>query len=407
MIKDSYYKSIYDIQQDNGLAFSFSKLSEKQIDHVLKSKWSGVNYSSRIWSNTNELARNVKEELLLNLMTGRSNEEAARAIQGRFNTGMMEARRLIRTESCYIVNEMEAQSFEECGIDKYMYVATLDKKTSKECREHDSKVYLVKNRKAGVNFPPLHPWCRSTTIAYLGNDILADMERRARNDDTGETYTVPATTSYQEWFDGLVEKDGMLRFDLDLQLFGSESPQNDIDKVKEIMSSQLNNLTQDEKQVITEMTGALSQKINSRIFIGSSIDKFSKKMQYLDNALSKGKIPEDITLYRSTDIRYLAGYKGGRTITEEAVDDLIGKVVTNDIYTSTSFSELKLDGRNTYITYIVPKGTLNALYIKGLAYEQYKFQDEVLFGRGLRYRIKKAKIVDGKVYLRAEVLSND
>ena len=199
----------------------------------------------------------------------------------------------------------------------------------------------------------------------------------------------------------------MLRFDLDLQLFGSESPQNDIDKVKEIMSSQLNNLTQDEKQVITEMTGALSQKINSRIFIGSSIDKFSKKMQYLDNALSKGKIPEDITLYRSTDIRYLAGYKGGRTITEEAVDDLIGKVVTNDIYTSTSFSELKLDGRNTYITYIVPKGTLNALYIKGLAYEQYKFQDEVLFGRGLRYRIKKAKIVDGKVYLRAEVLSND
>ena len=303
MIKDSYYKSIYDIQQDNGLAFSFSKLSEKQIDHVLKSKWSGVNYSSRIWSNTNELARNVKEELLLNLMTGRSNEEAAKAIQGCFNTGMMEARRLIRTESCYIVNEMEAQSFEECGIDKYMYVATLDKKTSKECREHDSKVYLVKNRKAGVNFPPLHPWCRSTTIAYLGDDILADMERRARNDDTGETYTVPATTSYQEWFDGLVEKDGKLRFDLDLQLFGSDD------------------LTDVQKGALLRYISSGSYTLNEKLREDFEITDAEKQwIKNLDEALDKmptyeGEVIRDLYFMYKEDIdAFLENHKVGNYV---------------------------------------------------------------------------------------------
>lgn len=303
LIKDSYYKSIYDIQQDNGLAFSFSKLSEKQIDHVLKSKWSGVNYSSRIWSNTNELARNVKEELLLNLMTGRSNEEAAKAIQGCFNTGMMEARRLIRTESCYIVNEMEAQSFEECGIDKYMYVATLDKKTSKECREHDSKVYLVKNRKAGVNFPPLHPWCRSTTIAYLGDDILADMERRARNDDTGETYTVPATTSYQEWFDGLVEKDGKLRFDLDLQLFGSDD------------------LTDVQKGALLRYISSGSYTLNEKLREDFEITDAEKQwIKNLDEALDKmptyeGEVIRDLYFMYKEDIdAFLENHKVGNYV---------------------------------------------------------------------------------------------
>lgn len=207
LAQDSYYKSIYDIQRDTGLAFSFAGISAEQIDKVLKSKWSGANYSQRIWNNTQKLADDLKEELLINLMTGRTDREVAEIIGNKFGAGAMEARRLVRTESCYIANEMEGQSYEECEIKKYMFIATLDKRTSKACQEHDHKVYLVKDRQPGKNCPPMHPWCRSTTIAYLNDKTLSSLTRRARDPETGETYKVPANMSYLEWYEKYVAKD--------------------------------------------------------------------------------------------------------------------------------------------------------------------------------------------------------
>lgn len=206
-IKEAYYKSVYDIQKDTGLAFSFAKISQKQIDKVLHSKWSGKNYSARIWNNTRALAKNLKEELLINLMTGRTNREVAEIIQNKFQSGAMEARRLVRTESCYIANEMEGQSYEECGIAKYIFVATLDKKTSETCRVLDRKVFDVKDRAPGRNCPPMHPWCRSTTVAYLNDKTLSSLTRRARDPETGETYKVPANMSYPEWYEKYVSND--------------------------------------------------------------------------------------------------------------------------------------------------------------------------------------------------------
>lgn len=164
LASESYYKSIYDIQKHTGLAFSFAKLSPKKIDRLLKSKWSGVNYSARIWNNTDKLAKDLKEELLLNLITGRSDREVAEIISNKFGAGAMEARRLVRTESNFIAGEMEAQSYEECDLECYLFVATLDRKTSKICQRMDGKKFKVKDRQPGKNCHPMHPWCRSTKI---------------------------------------------------------------------------------------------------------------------------------------------------------------------------------------------------------------------------------------------------
>lgn len=206
LANEAYYKTIYDIQKDVGIAFSFSETSTRQIDKLLKSKWSGINYSKRIWNNTHNLAETLKQELLVGLMTGRSDREVCELIRHRFASGAMEARRLVRTESCFIANEMEGQAYEESGIDRYMYVATLDKKTSKICRGLDHKVFAVKDRKPDVNYPPMHPWCRSTTIAYLDDDVLEDMTRKARDPESGRTYSIPTNISYEDWKEKYVDK---------------------------------------------------------------------------------------------------------------------------------------------------------------------------------------------------------
>ena len=200
LAEEAYNRSIFDIQQRTGFGFSFSHIDQKQVDKVLKSKWSGMNYSERVWRNTRALAQEVKEALLVNLITGRTERETAEMLTKKFAGGSSKARRLIRTESCYLSNQLEMESYKECGVEKYRDLETLDLRTSEICRELDGKVFLVKDQQPGKNCPPMHPWCRSTTIAVISEKSLNGMKRRARDPVTGKTYLVPASMNYREWY---------------------------------------------------------------------------------------------------------------------------------------------------------------------------------------------------------------
>lgn len=200
LCEDTYYHSIYSIQKRTGYGFSFSNISQKQIKQVLSMNWSGSHYSQRIWKNTQELSETLKQELLVSLLTGRTDRETSEVIMNRCGAGAMQARRLVRTESCFLSGELTARSYEECGIEKYRYLATLDLRTSKICRELDGKIFSMKDRKAGKNYPPMHPWCRSTTISVIDEDELRNMKRRAYDPKTGRTETVPANMTYDQWY---------------------------------------------------------------------------------------------------------------------------------------------------------------------------------------------------------------
>lgn len=204
LANEAYYKSIYEIQKMSSFAFSFNTIDTKAIDTVINSKWSGKNYSKRIWSNTKALSQDIKEELLLGLVTGRSEREMANIIANKFAQGSSVARRLIRTESCYLAEQMEMKSYEECEIEYYRYLATLDLRTSEVCRGLDGKRFKVSEQQPGLNCPPMHPWCRSTTIADISDIELAQMERRARDPITGKNKTVPANMTYQQWHEKYV-----------------------------------------------------------------------------------------------------------------------------------------------------------------------------------------------------------
>ena len=200
LMKDSYYKTTFGLQQQTGLAYSFSNLPETEIKRLQGLKWTGEAYSDRIWSNTGALASSVKDELLVSLMTGRSVKDTAQAIAERFEVGQNNARRLVRTESAFFHNQMELLSYEDAEITKYKFVAVLDRRTSHICQEHDNKVYDIDKAVPGVNYPPLHPWCRSTTIAHDEDADYSKLERRARNPEPGKTELVPADMTYKEWY---------------------------------------------------------------------------------------------------------------------------------------------------------------------------------------------------------------
>lgn len=200
LASNSYYREIFDIQQQVGFQFSFSAMDPQAVATILASDWSGQNYSQRIWDNTTRLAQDVKEQLLLELLTGKKQEEIAREIAGKFATGAFNARRLIRTESNFISGQMQLQAYEECDAEQYDFVAVLDLRTSEICRSLDGQTFYVKDAQPGVNMNPMHPFCRSTTTIHLDDDVKASLKRRTRDPVTGEEQMVPATMNYKQWY---------------------------------------------------------------------------------------------------------------------------------------------------------------------------------------------------------------
>lgn len=204
--KHGYYNNIHQMQTQTGIGFSFNALDEDLVERLIKTPWNGRNYSERIWNNTQKLSETLKDEVLQAVLTGKKEKDVTDELINRFNVSEFESKRLIRTETAHINNEMEALSYEEADIEKYRFVAVLDTRTSHICREHDYKVYKVSERQVGVNYPPLHPFCRSTTIAVFDGEDLTELSRRARDPKTGKTTTIPGDMDYEDWYDKYVVK---------------------------------------------------------------------------------------------------------------------------------------------------------------------------------------------------------
>lgn len=208
-MNNAYHRNIYDIQKGTRLGFSFAEMPTDTIEEILKNNWSGKHYSKRIWHNTDILAEKLAETITSGLMSGQSSRRMAKEIEDLSDDGKYAAERLIRTETTYVCNMAEIESYKECDIQKYVFVATLDLRTSQICREHDKKVYEVSKAVPGENLPPLHPHCRSTTIAYIDEETLNKLQRRARDPETGKSYILPHNMSYNEWYKKyVVEKHG-------------------------------------------------------------------------------------------------------------------------------------------------------------------------------------------------------
>lgn len=194
----AYYKDIYMIQQGMNVAYSFSELDPKLVDTILRSKWSGKNFSSRIWSNTTALADKVKDEMMLGVLTGKTEKKMAETIMKIFSVGAFQARRLIQTESAAITAYIDQKAYEEAKIDKEMFIAVHDNRTTKVCQQHDRTIIKLSEAQVGKNVPPLHPNCRSYMVPYF-KGVTETMKKRQRNPITGRDEVVNAKENYEQW----------------------------------------------------------------------------------------------------------------------------------------------------------------------------------------------------------------
>ena len=146
---------------------SFETINIGLVEQVVKTNWSGLSFSERIWENRRKLALTLKEELKKGLIRGESLQEISRVMADKLNNEYSNALRLVRTETAWIQCEATKQNYLDNDIKYYEFSAFLDKKTSKICKELDGKVIKVEEAIVGKNKPPLHPKCRSCMIPII------------------------------------------------------------------------------------------------------------------------------------------------------------------------------------------------------------------------------------------------
>lgn len=194
---ESYYRSIYDMQRRTETGFDFTKLADRDVQAAIETEWAGSNYSKRIWKNTDKLAKSLEQVITQGLMTGQSIRDMDLALEAKIDGGRYNINRVIRTEVNNCCNQGTLKSYKAAGVLRYIYLATLDLRTSSICRKLDKEVFFVSKAEQGVNFPPMHPHCRSTTMGYR-EDL--PKERIARDPKTGKNIHVPFEMSYAQWY---------------------------------------------------------------------------------------------------------------------------------------------------------------------------------------------------------------
>lgn len=432
ILKDSYYKSIYDTQMGTGYDFSFATLDDNLVEAVLSEGWSGRNYSKSIWGNTDLLAESVSEIVGGALLSGQSYAKTSRQIRERFGVAKYYADRLVRTESNYFHNQADAMAYEEMGVDKYVFLAVLDTRTSTICQDLDNEVIDLKEKQVGVNYPPMHPNCRSTTRVYLGEEIEKTLIRRARNPITGENEIID-NMSYKEWAEkhGLdkpktpvvtkpkttnstvkpIKKVEMVKkgdyntnSEPDIYDLSIYKPVPDAD-VSE-WRKQCGKCTQEEYKQINKHEKADGGKggyvrshraweFNSELREGKEhlLDADDKKTLETIRKLCKDNATDrPVILDRFVESNYLDEYKGFfNNVREDLLDDALDFVNNNMIGTnkteksivSASYGANVLTDRSIHVKLHCPKGT-------HMFVTKNKRESEVLFHDGLTYKIVSA-----------------
>ena len=135
---------------------SFETINTGLVEQVVKTNWSGLNFSERIWENRRKLALTLKEELKKGLIRGESLQEMSRVMADKLNNEYSNALRLVRTETAWVQCEATKQNYLDNDIKYYEVSAFLDNRTSKICKSMDGEVVNVKEAVVGKNMPPFH-----------------------------------------------------------------------------------------------------------------------------------------------------------------------------------------------------------------------------------------------------------
>lgn len=200
---DTYYRTVYAVSQQADVASTFARIDPQTVEKILATPWAGSEFSSRIWADKDKLLRELTQTLSRGLVRGDSLDRMTKEFAKRMSVSESRAAVLIHTESAHMAAEAAEQGYRETGVQSYRFEAALDLKTCAVCGALDQREFPLAEHETGINYPPLHPRCRCTTVPVT--EFRIGSKRAARNPATGKTEYVEKGMTYEEWRKKYVE----------------------------------------------------------------------------------------------------------------------------------------------------------------------------------------------------------
>lgn len=144
---------------------AFSTVSQEAINQMINQIWcaDGKSWSQRVWTNTEELAQALNDELIHCVATGKKTSDLKKILQERFNVSYNRADTLVRTELAHIQTQAAQQRYKDYGISQVEVLVDVDGRTCDDCKALEGKRYDI-NAKMPV---PFHPRCRCCIVPVI------------------------------------------------------------------------------------------------------------------------------------------------------------------------------------------------------------------------------------------------
>ena len=194
---DTYYRTVYAVSQQADVASTFARIDPQTVEKILAAPWVGSEFSSRIWADKDKLTRELMQTLSRGFVRGDSLDRMTKEFAQRMGVSESRAATLIHTESAHTAAEAAEQGYRETGVKSYRFEAALDLKTCSVCGALDQREFPLAEHETGINYPPLHPRCRCTTVPVT--EFQIGSKRAARNPATGKTEYAEKGMTYEEW----------------------------------------------------------------------------------------------------------------------------------------------------------------------------------------------------------------
>lgn len=157
--QDKYYSDCY--LYSIGVSYSLKPVKENVLKKIIGKKIKGKNYSDRIWSNKNKVAKQIRVEVDKFLNGKTDINSISGIISKKFDVNWNNSNRLVRDSIGRVQWDANKVWRKEHNINKVMWDSALDAKTCTDCQQYDGKIYDSNNT------PHQHVMCRCELIPLV------------------------------------------------------------------------------------------------------------------------------------------------------------------------------------------------------------------------------------------------
>lgn len=206
--EDGFYRGTFILQKSLGRAWEVDGLSGARLTTLVNAAYSMQDAKKFM----DPLVDMSKDAATYSMLQGLPPERVAESVEDVKKSTPHRAKREARTVITATASDAHREAYERHGVKHYIFVCTYDERTCPKCGELDRMEFAVEDACEGVNYPPIHPNCRCTTVAALSREIEELMAPREIMDTaTGEFHVIPQSYTYAQWYDefGPGRKDGL------------------------------------------------------------------------------------------------------------------------------------------------------------------------------------------------------